>query len=120
MSAPTKVSRQPTPGDRDLRRSWWTLAFYPVSFVLSFVIGEGLYSALVEEGTDPAFWEILTAATPALLVFVAPGVAAFLFGRRARHGGRDDALAHMVIGAVVGLGFVALNLLSSLLQVVFG
>ena len=119
MSAPTRVSRQPTAGDRDLRRAWWSLALYPVSFVLAFVIGEGLFSMLVEEGADATVWEILLAATPALLVFVAPGVAAYLFGRRARHGGREDALAPMVIGAVVGLGFVALNLLSFLAQLLF-
>jgi hypothetical protein len=120
MSAPARVSRPPTPGDRDLRRSWWSLAFYPLGFVLAFVVGEGLYSMLVEDGAEAAVWEVLVAATPALVLFVTPGVAAFLFGRRARQGGREDALAPMVIGAVVGLGFVAVNLVSFLLQVVIG
>ena len=120
MSAPTKVSRPPTPGDRDLRRSWVSLAFYPVTFVLAFVIGEGLHSLLVEEGADATLWQILVATVPALLVFVLPGLAAYLFGTRARRGGREDAMAPMVIGAVVGVGFVGLNLVSYLLQVLFG
>jgi hypothetical protein len=106
--------------DRAYRRAWWSLALYPVSFVAAFVIGEGLYSAMGGDSGHVAWWKPLVAATPAILVFVVPGVLAMRFGRSAQRQGRADGRNPAMIGAVVGLGFVALNLASLVLMVLFG
>lgn len=109
-----------TPADRSYRRAWWSLALYPVTFVAAFVIGEGLASALGGDGGSLAWWKALLAALPAMVVFVLPGVLAVLFGRRAVRQGRPDGRSPAIVGAVIGLGFVALNLASGVLMLLFG
>lgn len=110
----------PSPADRAYRLAWWSLALYPVTFVAAFVIGEGLSSHFTGDVRDPTFWEALLSAVPALLVFVAPGVLAAYLGRTAVRLGRPDGMAPIVVGAVIGLGFVALNLMSYVVGLVFG
>jgi hypothetical protein len=88
------------------------LALYPATLVGAFVIGEGLVTLQTDDTRDPTFWEALLAVVPALLVFVVPGVLAVYFGRNAVRLGRPDGTAPAVVGAVIGLGFVALNLMS--------
>jgi len=109
-----------TPADRSYRRAWWSLALYPVTFVAAFVIGEGLASALGGDSGSLAWWKALLAATPAIVVFVLPGVLAVLFGRSAVRQGRADGRNPAIIGAVIGLGFVALNVASGILMLLFG
>jgi len=104
--------------ERAYRRAWWSLALYPASFVAAFVIGEGLISMLTADPEHPTFGQVLLAATPAMLVFVIPGVLAVVQGRTARRLGRRDGLVPAIVGAVVGLGFVALNVASYLVGVV--
>lgn len=109
------VKRRPgpaSPADTAYRRAWWSLALYPISFVLAFVIGEGMLSLLAEDVAEPAFWEALVSVTPALLVFVLPGVLAVVLGRKAMRLGRSDGRVPAVVGAVIGLGFAALNVLA--------
>jgi hypothetical protein len=91
-----------------------------VSFVLAFVVGEGLITLQTGDLRDPTFVEVLLAGVPALLVFVVPGVLAVVFGRRAVRLGRPDGSAPALVGAIVGLGFVALNLASGLLGLLLG
>jgi hypothetical protein len=109
-----------TSADRAYHRAWWSLALYPVSFVAAFVIGEGLASALEGATGELAWWKALLAATPAIVVFVLPGVLAVLFGRSAVRQGRADGRNTAIIGAVIGLGFVALNVASGVLVLLFG
>jgi hypothetical protein len=109
-----------TPADRSYRRAWWSLALYPVTFVAAFVIGEGLASVLGGDSGSLAWWKALLAATPAIAVFVLPGVLAVRFGRRAMRQGRGDGRYPATVGAVIGLGFVALNLVSGVLMLLFG
>lgn len=109
-----------TPADRAYHRAWWSLALYPVSFVAAFVIGEGLASALETDSGGLVWWKALLAATPAIVVFVLPGVLAVLFGRSAMRQGRADGRNPAIIGAVIGLGFVALNVASGVLMLLFG
>ena len=90
------------------------------SFVAAFVIGEGLISVIAEDVDEPAPGEILLAATPALVVFVLPGLLALWFGLRAVRLGRNDGKAPAALGAVVGLGFVGLNLASYVLGLLLG
>lgn len=102
-----------SPADRAYRRAWWSLALYPVSFVAAFAIGEGLL-ALVTDGPsdDPMFWQVAVAATPALVVFVLPGVLSALLGRRAVRLGRAEGKVPAVVGATIAVAFVAVNLAS--------
>ena len=120
MSRPHAPVVRPTDADRAYRRAWWSLALYPVSFVAAFVIGEGIVSMLTDDRGEPAFWQVLLAGTPALLVFVIPGILAVTQGYRARNLGRDDGLVPAIVGAVVGAGFVALNVASYIAQLILG
>jgi hypothetical protein len=108
------------PADVAYRRAWWSLALYPVTFVAAFVIGEGLLSVLTEDAADAAAWQVLVAAVPALLVFVVPGILALVHGRTAIKLGRSDGKAPAIVGAVLGLGFIALNLVSYVVGLVLG
>jgi hypothetical protein len=106
--------------NRAYRRAWWSLALYPVTFVAAFVIGEGLYSVFAGDQGNAAWWEILLAATPAILVFVIPGILAWTMGRRAVRLGRRDGNVPAFVGAAIACGFVGLNLFSAVLQLIFG
>lgn len=99
-------------GARFTRRAWWSLLGFVPSFVLAFVIGEGLISALgyPAGGEEQApWWAALTAATPALVVFVLPAVLAVHFGSRAMKLGDDRGRLPMVLAIVVAAAFVLLN-----------
>jgi Na+-driven multidrug efflux pump len=103
------------------RRAWWSLMLYPVTFVAAFVIGEFLFSMLDGNNIgDPAIWTVLVSATPALLIFVVPGVLAVLQGRTATALGRPDGRVPAIVGAVIGVGFVGLSVLSYIVQTIFG
>lgn len=102
------------------RRAWWAIASYPIAFVAAFVIGEGLYTLLGGDDASPPWWAAPVAATPAIVVFVLPGLAAVLFGRRAMQLGRREGRTPAIIGAAIAASFVALNLLSYLAQLVAG
>lgn len=102
------------------RHAWWSVALYPVAFVAAFVIGEGLYSLFTGHQGTAAWWEILLAALPAILVFVIPGVLAWTMGRKAARLGRSDGNVPAFVGAAIAVGFVVLNLFSGLLQLIAG
>lgn len=106
--------------NRAYRRAWWSLALYPVTFVAAFVIGEGLYSMLTGDQGNAAWWEILVAVIPALLVFVIPGILAWTQGRKAVRLGRRDGNRPAFVGAAIAIGFVVLNLASGLLRLIVG
>lgn len=99
--------------DRAYHRAWWSLALFPVSVVLAFLVGEGLLT-LLSDG-DPGVWTVLLAALPALGVMVVPGALAVHQGRRARRLGRRDGMVPAIVGTVVALGFVGLNAASYLI-----
>lgn len=101
--------------DRAYRRAWWSLALFPVTFVLAFVIGEGLFSMLADGESDPAVWKVLLSGLPAVAVLVLPGVLAVHQGRQARRLGRRDGLVPAMVGGGLALGVVGLNVVSYLL-----
>lgn len=117
----TQISAfRPVPPEaaRDRRRAWTALLLYPVAFVLAFVVGEGLASLLGYEPGETLRWYVpVLAGTPAVLLFVVPGLLALRYGRRAMRGGDPGGLAPVVVGAVVAVAFVGLNLLGFLAQV---
>ena len=93
------------------------VALLPVAFVLAMVVGEGLLSALgYESGTEVPvpLGPAALAGVPAVLILVAPGVAAFHYGRRAYRNGRQDANVPAWIGGVIAVVALALNLLGLL------
>lgn len=98
-------------------RAWWSLLGFVPSFLLAFLVGEGLASAMGYSVGDPQpSWPVIIAAVvPALLVFVLPAVAAVHFGRQALRLGDRRARVPMTIAVVVAVSFVLLNSLAPLL-----
>ena len=110
-------------GARDVRRAWWSLASYPVAFVLAFVVGEGLASVFghpAGESGDVPVWVMLAAGGPALLVFVVPAVLATLFARRAARDGDPRGRVPMWIAVGLAGAFVLLNVVQGVLVAVLG
>jgi len=104
---------------RDLMRAWMALLLYPVSLVGAFAVGEGLEAAMgypAGGGESAPWFVVLLAGVPALLVLVLPGLLALRYGRRAARAGARWAMAPAVIGTLVGLAFVALNVLAFLVS----
>ncbi|MFN8193914.1 MAG: hypothetical protein U0R80_06465 [Nocardioidaceae bacterium] len=102
-----------------LRLAWWSLALFPVSFVLAFVVGEGVPALLGHP--DPSLhatpgWVIAAAVVPAVLVFAAPFVVTQVLTRRAAAAGEPNARQPLVVAAVVVGAFVAANLGGLLVQ----
>lgn len=110
----TPSTLSPEEADRAYRHAWWSLALFPASFALTFVVGEGILS-LLTDGTEPAVWQILLAAVPAVLVFVLPALVTVQLGRRARRLGRPDGLVPAIVGGSIAVGFVVLNIASFVL-----
>ena len=112
----------PVRGRADIayRRAWWSLALYPVALVAAFVIGEGLITLLTDDVGDPAFWQVLVAGIPALIVFAIPGILAVIEGRKAMRLGRTDGKAPAIVGAVIAIAFVGQNILSYVIGLIFG
>jgi hypothetical protein len=106
-------------GDIAYRRAWWSLLGFVPSLIAAFVVGEGLYSLLKGSG-DAEWWVVLVAAPPALILFVVPGWLAWHFGQRAARTGRPDGRTPATLGVVIGLGFVGLNLLGGVLNLLVG
>ena len=106
--------------NRAYRRAWWSLALYPVSFVAAFAIGEGILSAVTTDTGGAGFWQVLVAATPALVAFVVPGILSVRQGRKAMRLGRDDGRVPGMVGAAIAIAFVGLNVVSSLVGLVTG
>jgi hypothetical protein len=80
-------------------------------------VGEGLISALgyPSGSQEPVpVGPVLLAGVPALLILVAPGVAAVHYGRRAHRAGRGEAIVPAWIGGVAAVVVMALNVLAFL------
>ena len=106
-----------------LRRAWWSLLGFVVTFVLAIVVGEGLASALGQPsgGSEPAeWWVMVLAGLPALAVFALPVVPAVLYGRRAVRLGDPRGRIPAVVAVVAAGGFVLLNLVSAVGMLVLG
>lgn len=99
------------------RRAWWSLAGFAPSFVLAFLVGEGLISALgypVGGSAQAPWWATLLAGVPALVVFALPAVLSVHYGRGAVRLGDARGRIPMMVGVAVAGAFVLLNGLSAL------
>src|SRR5487761_1918880 len=105
-------SREPT---TYRRRAWIGVALIPVFFLLAMAAGEGLTSALgYRVGDVLPLWPALCVAAVATAVCLVPCAGAVLFANRARHQRVRGALAPLIIGAVVGLGWIVLTAASEI------
>ena len=100
-----------TPADIAYRRARWSLFFYPVTLLASWLISGGLFSLLDDQAGHVPFWGYLVATPPALLVGVIPGILAVLEGRKAIRLGRSDARTLVAVGVAVGVALVVADLL---------
>lgn len=98
--------------DAAYRRAWWSLALYPLSFGVALALGEGILALLTDDPEAAPLWQVVLAATPALLVLVLPGVLAVVLGRRAMRLGRRAGRVPAVVGGAVGVGVVLLNVVA--------
>ncbi|WP_299929416.1 hypothetical protein [uncultured Nocardioides sp.] len=106
-----------------LRRAWWSLLGFVVTFFLAFAVGEGLASALghpTGSAETAEWWVMVLAGVPALVVFALPAVLAVHYGRRAVRLGESRGRYPIVVALVVAGGFVLLNLLSGILVLLAG
>ncbi len=109
----------PPRDDRDTRAAWACLVAAPVAFVLAFVVGEGLSSALGWDGVGPPVWWVgVLSVAAALVVFSIPAVLATWFWSRAHRRGDDRARVPAAVLVVLSLGFLAMNLLAWVLDAV--
>jgi hypothetical protein len=109
-----------SPADVAYRRAHLSLLLFVVSFVASFLVGEGLLSLLAADPEDPTGGQVLAAGVPALVVFALPVVVVWGFARRAIRLGRPDARAVVQVGALVALAFAGVNLLSLVAGLLLG
>lgn len=111
----------PTDPGRDVRRAWWSLALYAPSFVLAFVVGEGLASAFgYSSGEDVPLWVLAAAGIPACLVFALPLLVTVPYCRRAARAGYPGAWWPVAIGGLVAGLFLLQNLVGLVLQLLLG
>jgi hypothetical protein len=90
----------------------------PAGLVVAMVVGEGLIGALGYQSGSQApvpIGPMLLAGVPALLILVAPGVAAVHYGHRAYRVGRREAAVPAWIGRATAGVVVAQNVLAFLL-----
>lgn len=110
-STSTPVPAAPYAGRRSLHLAWACVALIPVAFIAAFALGEWLFSLQGYEnraGSAP-LEVVLLAGLPAVLVMIAPGVAAAWLGLRARRLGVPSG----VIPAIVGGAAAAVALLTN-------
>jgi len=104
----------PAPGvGRALRWAWVSLFFLPVSFIGAMVLGDWLMTSqgYQSDADDIELGAVLKAGFPALLVLIAPALAAACFGLRARKLGHPGWLAPVLTAGVIAAAALALNLL---------
>jgi hypothetical protein len=114
MSVPMPVAM------RDVRRAWWALGLFVVSFVGAFVTGEGLATALGHASDEEVPVGVaLAAGLPACAVFALPTLVVWHFGRRAVNAGDRGGRPPVIVAVAVSAAFLAVNLLQLGLRLVF-
>lgn len=107
-----------SPGSTSTRRAWWSIAGFAPSFVLAFLIGEGLIAALGYPSggaTQAPWWAVVVAGVPALAVFVLPAVVAVRLGRRALAQGDPNGWPPVIVALAIAGSILLLNGASALL-----
>ena len=108
----------PVRARRLLRLAWIAVAAIPVAFVAGMVIGAGLLTMQGYDSGDPLPpGTIVGAAGPALLVILAPELAAAVLGFKARGRGERRGVVPAVIGIVAAAFTIITNTLPLLLRI---
>jgi hypothetical protein len=121
-----QLDRAPEPTGRDtilwLRRAWASVALVPMFFFIAFAVGESIYALLgyMPENADAPVWVVVVASALVVAVVLIPSVAAVYFGRRAIKTGDRRGMYPAVIGAVAGVGWVVLTIVSEVGNAVRG
>ncbi|MFI6565890.1 hypothetical protein [Streptomyces sp. NPDC050534] len=99
---------------RDVRRAWLWLALLLPAFVLTVLFGDWLLSLQGYADGDETvpLTATLLAGGLALLVLITPGVAALLYGLRARRRGAPAGLTPALVGGVTAFALVVLNVVA--------
>ena len=113
--------RAPEAGARDVRRAWWSLALFPLSFLAAFAVGEGLATLLGLRDREHRGGAGVADAgrgrsRPARLRRTRPCWPAF-FARRAEREGDRGGRVPMWIGVGLATAFVLLNVVQGVLVV---
>lgn len=95
-------------------RSWISVALIPVFFFAAFVLAYGIYSLFgyTPDNMDAPFWVELIVAVVAVTLFLAPCVAAVVYGLRAARAHDRRGLVPVVIGGFVGAWMTIINVVS--------
>jgi len=96
----------------NVRRAWLSLALLPVSLVFALFFGDWLLTLQGYESSVDRVVPVtvaLLAGVPAVLVMVAPGVAAIFFGMRAIRNGLPSGRVPAMLGAALTIGLIVLN-----------
>ena len=106
-----------TRAKQHLRRAWWSLALFPVSFVAASLLGGVLLAAMGHDPdieTSPPWGPTLAAGVPAIVVLILPGLAAAWFGRRAKELGEPSGRTAAVTGLALAAALVLLNIAAAI------
>jgi hypothetical protein len=110
--APPRAPRSQGVGTAALARAWISIALVPVFFFLAFAVGEGLIAALGYPDGDGPIWTTLVSAIAATVVVLLPCLAAAWFGTRAHRARDRRGLVPAALGAVIGLGWLVLTIVT--------
>ena len=118
-AAVTGLPGVPARSKRDMRLAWICVGLILPAFLAGMLIGEGVASL---QGFDPAgellppMGPMLVAVIPAVMVTIAPAVAAVVFGLRARRAGDRAGLIAALIGILVVTYVMITNAVSWILR----
>ncbi len=119
-STSTPVPAAPFAGRRSLHLAWAFVALVPVAFIAAVVLGDWVFSL---QGYDSGgavqaapLQVVLLAGIPAVLVMIAPGIAAGWLGFRARRLGIPSGIVPAIIGVAAAAFGVLTNTLPLLLS----
>lgn len=118
-STSTPVPAAPVAGRRSLHLAWGCVALIPVAFIAAFVLGPWLLSVQgygSGAGRAAPIGAVLLAGIPAVLVLIAPGIAAAWLGFRARRLGVANGIVPAAIGVVAAASGLLANALPLLLS----
>ena len=107
---------QESPADLGVARAWIAVALIPLFFLLAMAAGYLAYDLMgyKPENDDAPTWVDLVCAVPSLAILWVPCTAAVVYGRRASRGGSRRAMIPAAIGALVGVGFTVLSLVTAM------
>jgi hypothetical protein len=101
--------------DSWVSRAWIAVALIPPCFLLAMAAGYVAYDLMgyLPENDDAPMWVDLVCAIPSLAILWVPCAAAVVYGRQASRVGNRRAVIPAAIGALVGLGFTLLSLVTA-------